>query len=32
MMQRAGFVIRKKLSRLGDLFKPMRPKTKKPKK
>lgn len=27
-----GFVIRKKLSRLGDLFKPMRPKTKKPKK
>ena len=27
-----GFVIRKKLSRLGDLFKPMRPKTKKPRK
>ena len=27
-----GFVIRKKLLRLGDLFKPMRPKTKKPKK
>ena len=27
-----GFVIRKKLSRLGDLIKPMRPKTKKPKK
>ena len=26
-----GFVIRKKLSRLGDLFKPMRPKTKKTK-